>query len=193
MGYGENMSTEKSPGRVAIAVGALWLGIASSTATGDESALLSKSREITAQFATEMQAALQSSMAAGGPVGAIGACRDVAPGIAARLSEESGAEVSRTSLRVRNPDNAADEWQVSNLLRMDDDPSIQELYETTDDGSFRYLKAIPTAGLCLNCHGSVLAPEIQAAIDENYPDDMATGYYLGDVRGAFSIVWPSAE
>jgi hypothetical protein len=132
-------------------------------------------------------------MAAGGPVGAIGACGEVAPEIAARLSRETGATVSRTSLRVRNPENAPDEWQTRSLARMDADSSLQEIYETLDDGSFRYLKAIPTGGLCLNCHGTVLAPDIQSAIEQRYPDDEATGYFLGDTRGAFSIVWPSAE
>ena len=169
----------------------LFLG--ATAVNGDESALLSKSREITAQYATEMQAALQSAMAAGGPVGAISACSEVAPEIAARLSVETGATVSRTSLRVRNPDNAPDEWQSRMLEQMNQDSSVREAFETSEDGRFRYLKAIPTGGLCLNCHGTVLSPDIQSAIDQAYPDDKATGYYLDDVRGAFSIVWPSAE
>jgi hypothetical protein len=52
------------------------------------------------------------------------------------------------------------------------------------------MKAIPTGEVCLACHGSDITPEVAAAIDERYPDDMARGYSLGDVRGAFSLSKP---
>ncbi len=42
-------------------------------------------------------------MQAGGPVAAIEVCQTRAPEIAARLGQESGAQVGRTALRVRNP------------------------------------------------------------------------------------------
>ena len=187
------MAIHYQPGPATITTACIVLFTMTAPVSGDESALLSESREITSQYATEMQAALGSAMASGGPVGAITACSEEAPEIAARLSAETGSEVSRTSLKVRNPENAPDAWQRENLARMDADSSLQEIYETTPDGRFRYLKAIPTGGLCLNCHGTVLTPDIQAAIDESYPDDQATGYYLGDTRGAFSIVWPATE
>ena len=157
----------------------------------DESRL-EQSRALTAGFAAELQTALQSGMAAGGPAAAIAACKDEAPAIASRLSEDSGARVGRTSLRVRNPANRADEWQRRALVLMEEDPSRTEVYESSPDGGFRYMKAIPTGALCLNCHGTVLAPDIAAKIDEAYPDDEARGYYLGDVRGAFTITWPES-
>jgi len=52
------------------------------------------------------------------------------------------------------------------------------------------MKAIPTGEGCLKCHGQNIAPEITAKLKENYPDDKATGFKLGDVRGAFSIIQP---
>jgi hypothetical protein len=162
------------------------------TAVGQDDPLLEKSREVTAEFAARMQAALQRGMAAGGPVGAIGACRDEAPEIAAALSAESGAMVSRTSLKVRNPDNAAEDWQAGVLARFDSEGAGAEYFERTDDGA-RYMKAIPTGALCLNCHGTVIPPDIDRKLDEAYPDDEARGYYLGDVRGAFSVVWPDSN
>jgi hypothetical protein len=55
------------------------------------------------------------------------------------------------------------------------------------------MKAIPTGAVCLACHGQTLAPEIQEALDTDYPHDRARGYELGQIRGAFSITWPARE
>jgi hypothetical protein len=176
---------------VAALLSALALPLGSAGAQQDP--LLDRSREVTAEFASRMQAALQQGMADVGPVGAIGVCKDIAPDIAEALSRESGATVSRTSLRVRNPQNAPDDWQEAALKRFEAADSPQEHFERTADGGARYLKAIPTGGLCLTCHGTVLAPEIETRLDEAYPEDKATGYYLGDIRGAFSVVWPGTD
>ncbi|MFN7177274.1 MAG: DUF3365 domain-containing protein, partial [Thermaurantiacus sp.] len=55
----------------------------------------------------------------------------------------------------------------------------------------RYMRAIPTAPQCLACHGpeEAIAPAVRAAIAERYPDDRATGFRAGELRGAFSIGW----
>jgi len=59
---------------------------------------------------------------------------------------------------------------------------------TSDDGQeMRMMKAIPTGEVCLKCHGSNIAEPVQASLNELYPDDQATGFALGDIRGAFTI------
>ena len=52
------------------------------------------------------------------------------------------------------------------------------------------MQAIPTGEVCLACHGTAIAPEITAALDEQYPDDQARGFSLGEIRGAFSLSKP---
>jgi hypothetical protein len=54
------------------------------------------------------------------------------------------------------------------------------------------MRAIPTDALCLTCHGATLAPELAAAIARDYPADAATGFAQGQLRGAFSVIWPAA-
>lgn len=163
------------------------------TGLTDEDPLLQQSRETTALFAAEMQSALQEAMASGGPVAAIDVCKETAPDIAARLSDRSGATVSRTSLKVRNPANRALDWQVAILEQFEQAGTASEHFERMQDGSARYLKAIPTGAICLNCHGTVLPPDIRSKLDAAYPGDEARGYYLGDIRGAFSVVWPADD
>ena len=53
------------------------------------------------------------------------------------------------------------------------------------------MKAIPTGGICLTCHGTGLSPDIDAVLSQSYPHDLARGYEVGDVRGAFSVTWPA--
>ena len=178
---------------LALAVAALGAAFvaASGPAIGDEDALLIESRNVVAGFAAEMQTALQDAMAAGGPVAAIAVCKDVAPGIAERMSAETGATVGRTSLRLRNLANTPTEWQ-RDVLEDFDNGASDEFFERTGNNGTRYMKAIKTGALCLNCHGTVLAPDVRRQLDGAYPDDQARGYYLDDIRGAFLVVWPDA-
>jgi Protein of unknown function (DUF3365) len=152
-------------------------------------------RQITQQFGAALKAALERAMAEQGPVGAILVCRDEAPRIAARLSDEHGVRVARTALKIRNPDNLAQDWQLRELaafqrrLEQGAEATTLEFFEARPDGA-RYLKAIVTAPLCTACHGETLAPELQQTLQQHYPADQATGFKLGDLRGAFSVEWP---
>jgi hypothetical protein len=174
----------------------LVLLIASTESPADDDPRLAESREIVQDFAGRMQTALLSAMANGGPANAIGVCKDVAPAIASELSRERGAAVSRTSLRLRNPANLARDWQLDVLRDFDARraaDAVPEYYESLPDGQFRYMKAIPTGGLCLACHGTAIPDDVRDLLDEHYPHDRARGYATGDIRGAFSIIWPPAE
>jgi len=128
-----------------------------------------------------LKAELEAALQAGGPVEALGVCQIRAPVIAAKISGEKGLKVSRTSLKVRNPNNAPKEWQAKVLNAFEarkaagEDPANLSYAEVADH-EFRFMKAIPTAPVCLACHG------------ERYPQDRATGYREGDLRGAFVVV-----
>ena len=63
-----------------------------------------------------------------------------------------------------------------------------DVVDPVNKKQFRFMKAVPTEGACLLCHGAEIAPEVQAKLDEHYPEDKATGYSLGDVRGAIVVI-----
>jgi hypothetical protein len=46
--------------------------------------------------------------------------------------------------------------------------------------------------LCVNCHGprDALAPGVAEILDAEYPDDRATGYRPGDLRGLVRVSIP---
>ncbi len=157
---------------------------------------LTRSRELAARFQKELKGELQKALDEGGPVNAIAVCKEKAPQIAKRLSEESGAQVSRTSFKVRNPANAPQPWQREVLEAFEarhkagEASDKLEHFEATAEGGAHYMKAIPTQALCVTCHGKQIAPDIRKALAQHYPRDQASGFAVGDLRGAFSIVWP---
>jgi hypothetical protein len=152
------------------------------------------------EFATTLQGELQTAMKAGGPVNAVGVCKDKAPAIAADLSEQSGWEVGRTSLKIRNAAlNSPDQWEQAVLEQFEQRKQQGEPVETlaysevvgdADSKSFRFMKAIPTGEVCLACHGADIEPDLAETIDAAYPDDQARGYAIGDIRGAFTLSKP---
>lgn len=169
--------------------------------TDDAQARVQASRAAIKSFAQSLQGELQTAMKAGGPVNAIGVCREKAPAIAASISDIQGWEVARTSLKPRNPDNVPDDWERGVLASFEErkaageDVAGMEHFEVIEsDGTreFRYMKAIgiPAGAPCLACHGTEIAPEVSAKLQALYPDDQATGYGTGDIRGAFTVRQP---
>jgi hypothetical protein len=165
----------------------------------DYDAEIIASRETVQEFMQTLKKELQAAMQEGGPVNAVSVCNLTAPAIASTYSARNGWDVGRTSLKLRNPANAPDEWERSVLesfeerKRAGEDPAKMEYYEAIhEDGmsELRYMKAIPTAGLCLACHGEQLDSIVKARLETLYPDDQAVGYQVGDIRGAFTITQP---
>ena len=146
-----------------------------------------------------LKAELQAALKEGGPTNGVAVCNEKAADIAANTSEELGLQIGRTSLKVRNPDNAADDWEHDVLNGFEEQKAAGEpmesleFYEVVDINgaeTFRYMKAIPIAEVCLACHGKELTPELATKLDELYPEDQARGYEEGNIRGAFTVSQP---
>ena len=170
--------------------------LASLSAEAQDDERLALSRYAAAQLGQDLSAALLTSLGTDGPVEAVVVCSVEASPIAARLSEQAGAHVGRTALRIRNPENAPDDAAREVMAAFARDLAAgatapPEHFQTRPDGSARYMSAIVTQPLCVTCHGSEIAPEVTTAISQNYPADQATGFAVGDLRGAFIVEWPA--
>jgi hypothetical protein len=153
-----------------------------------------EARASAGQLAARLIPTLQTAMQEGGPNHAIRVCSTEAPEIAAAVSHDN-LRIGRTALRVRNPANAADAWEESVLedfqRRMADgaDPATLEAWQVQTLGDRRigrWMKAIPTAPMCTTCHGTDIDPDLAATIRDHYPEDRASGFEAGDLRGAFT-------
>ena len=146
-------------------------------------------------LAGNLKGAMQTAMKAGGPTAAIETCNVQAMPLTDQVSKEFGVTISRTSLKTRNPNNAPSAWEKATLIEFDarlakgEKPMEIAKAEVVMIGGkkvFRLMKAIPTAKVCLNCHGDKLKPAVAKSIADLYPKDMATGYSEGQIRGAFT-------
>lgn len=163
----------------------------------ENSTRIETSRNAAKKLQSALLSELQAAMKEGGPPNAIQVCNTRAPGIAEEISRTSKLDIGRTSLKVRNPDNAADAWEKKVLESFEarkakgEDPATLEHHEVVGN-KFRYMKAIviPADMPCLKCHGEQLDQAVQTKLKALYPNDKATGYKTGDLRGAITIDQP---
>lgn len=176
---------------------ALALALAVPAAQAND-ALLEEARKTAMSVPPKLVGVLQKEIDKGGPEGAITVCREMAPKMAKAASEESGWQIRRVSLKNRNPKAAPDAWEKAALEDFDkraaagENPAHLEKGEVVDEGgkkTYRYVKALPVQTLCLNCHGpaDTITDAVKAKLAELYPEDKATGYSAGQIRGAMTL------
>lgn len=102
----------------------------------------------------------------------------------------SYATVRRAALKARSSANKADELDLGMMQKlMQDIENNKEIkakpvmVETLD--SYRVYKPLLIQPVCLKCHGdeNKISSDIKKVIVEKYPQDMATGFKVGDFRG----------
>jgi len=168
----------------------------------DTAKLVEDARNAALGMQNELAGKLMKEIEAKGPEGAIGVCSTLAPNAALDISRNKGWKVSRVSLKPRNALlGPADAWEQKVLLDFDaraakgENPGALEHFEVVDEPAgrqFRYMKALPVAPLCVNCHGpqDKLFAGIRERLAKDYPSDRATGYAPGQIRGAITIKRP---
>ncbi len=156
---------------------------------------LARADRAAAALTSELFGRLQRELATGGPAKAIAVCSREAPAIAAHLSH-GGVTVRRVGTRVRNPVNAPDAFEAAVLARWQETiagggtPQEEAVWVTVGGvRTLRVMRPIMTGSLCLSCHGDPghFAPGVRAELAKRYPDDRATGYREGELRGAVSV------
>jgi hypothetical protein len=171
------------------------------SANAQEPAWVGEARKVAGSVPPKLLAVLTEEIGKNGPEGAILVCRDKAPQLAKAASDESGWSVRRVSLRNRNPRAMPDAWERAALEDFDrraasgESATTLEKAEIVTEGgkqAYRYMRALPTQPLCLNCHGTPeqLSPAVTEKLKALYPDDKAVGYRPGDIRGAMTIRKP---
>jgi len=163
----------------------------------DKKAAVGEAKKITMAFGGALKKELKAAMKEGGPINALEVCNTKADPIAEEKAKEFNATISRVSLKNRNPNNVPNEWQKMVLEDFDARAAkgedvkkmgFADIVEHDGKKQLRFMKALPVAEVCTKCHGSSIDAKVQAKITELYPEDKATGYSLGQVRGAVVIL-----
>ncbi|HET9031781.1 MAG TPA: DUF3365 domain-containing protein [Dokdonella sp.] len=141
------------------------------------------------ELATRLMKRLGDSIAVGGPAAGIEVCSNEAAGIAATVAEANNVRIGRTSHKLRNPDNGGPAW----IAQVVSDRSTTTRYFSRPDGALAVATPIPLGQMCSQCHGPVadIVPEIKKALVSRYPQDMATGFEVGEIRGWFWVEVPA--
>lgn len=147
-------------------------------------------------FQVDLQKNLQTAIQKQGVVAALEVCKTISPQKEEEIKQEFPAiKIRRVSEKPRNPNHKPEEWEArifkewAEAIQTGMPPYTVILSEPS---GIKILKPIvlenPT---CLKCHGGPkdISPGVAKKIAELYPNDQATGYKLGDLRGAFSATW----
>lgn len=137
---------------------------------------------------------LKKSLGEGGVPNAIQYCNVAAFPLVDSLSKVHQAKIRRTSLKVRNPKDAPTQLEKVVLDKYATQATAGEklkpVIEQIDNNTIAFYAPIKINAFCLQCHGEIgesLVAENNQFIQKHYPNDKATGYKDGDLRGIWSI------
>jgi len=150
------------------------------------------------EFMKDLKGVLISQIQTNGVIQAVSVCSDTAQILTNNFGIQRGVYIKRVSLKNRNENNFPDNFEKKVLSKFEMLHQSTELNSETEhaeivqEGEFkylRYLKPILVQAECLNCHGSEteIMPEVKQLIAQEYSDDKAIGYKIGDLRGAVSL------
>lgn len=156
-------------------------------------------RTIADEFMNKLSGVLVTELRKGGPILAINVCSDTAQHLTKKFSDKKGITIKRVSFKNRNKLNVPDDFEARVLGEFDKmraqgrlRPQTEyfEIVQENGKSFARYMKPIVIRPLCLNCHGkeNEIDSQILSIIEENYENDLAKNYDIGDLRGAVSII-----
>lgn len=116
------------------------------------------------------------------------------------FSALGGIVLRQTSRKIRNPVNTPDEWETKALEKFESrgypkGKPFTEMVTVNKKAVYRYIKPVYITPVCLQCHGEKesIPKEICEFLESRYPQDTATGYKNGDLRGGISVTIPVAD
>lgn len=167
-----------------------WQTVAEGNMTTEQAAQREKALAARDAMFTSLKGRLMEVAGSDGPAAAIEVCSKEAPQIAEETSQEHGVTIGRTSFRLRNKDNAPPTWAAQLVADRVAEPTY-----LTKGGKLAALLPIRIQAQCLMCHGSddIIPSEVKDALAEHYPDDQATGFKDGDLRGWFHVEVPASN
>jgi len=181
---------DQTPAEDVEAVESGWTMVTGDELTEAQQAQQQRGVEAIQVMAGTLMGELTAALDEGGPDGAIEVCSMRAPEIAAAVSNEYGVVLGRTSQRLRNQSNLAPDW-AEQLVK---DEVAVPTWLVGPEGQIAGVLPIVTRAECGMCHGprEEIADEVIAKLDDLYPDDQATGFVEGDLRGWIWVEAPKS-
>lgn len=159
-----------------------------------EDKAIEKGNAVSSLLIQKLGSELKNQMQTSGPMGALHFCSQNALNLTEQIAKETGTTIKRVSIQNRNPVNAAapeekdvlSQWQV--MLANGETLPPYKLTKRSNGQTAFYKPILINNEACLKCHGEVAGDSpLGKALKENYPDDKAIGYKMGDLRGMVRV------
>lgn len=136
---------------------------------------------------------LMKAIQTSGTVGAVSFCNLEALKLTDSISVMKNAIIKRVSDKPRNVKNRANTEELGYIelfkRMVASDDGVKPIINVAD-GEVDFYYPITTNAMCLQCHGKPekqIGIETLAMLKERYPEDMAVGYDVNEVRGIWAI------
>lgn len=165
------------------------------------SAAVQRGKAVVAETFSLLSSNLQSAIQQGGISNALPFCSLAASPLTAGMAGKHGVTIRRVTHKARNPAGQADATELAILQQFEaalpaataTNPPPPIVTNFTANTATFFTPIVLNHELCLKCHGEPgknIATENIAVIQRLYPQDRATGFKLGDLRGAWRIDFP---
>jgi hypothetical protein len=163
-----------------------------------EEQALDQARATARALGGRLKEELMSALGHGEAADALKMCAGKAQDLTREVGRAQGVAVGRSSLRLRNTErNQGPAWVQDWLERQGERKisGVEGVAEVVDTARGKMAHVIIPIGIeppCLKCHGpaDALDPAVKTGLAQHYPKDEATGYAVGDLRGA---LWAEAR
>ena len=162
-----------------------------------DSEVVEKGKKIAAEAFATLSQELVKAMTEGGPAKALPVCHEKAARLAEDLGKKHGAEIKRVTHKARNPKNRASEAEMKILegyaARIAAGEAPKPVVVRSEGGkAVFHAPILLVMDTCLKCHGDPskdIVPKDLELIRSLYPEDAATGFKLGQLRGMWKITF----
>ena len=157
-----------------------------------------KGKEIGKATVKNLGSNLMKHMKEGGPQQAIPFCNAAANPLTEGVAKEYNVAIKRTSHKIRNEENSPNtkEEEILNqyLASLSKGEKLKPIISKDKDGKVHFYAPMILEAKCMACHGTVgkeVTVKTDSLIKSLYPNDKATGFNIGDLRGIVNITFES--
>ena len=166
-----------------------------------QNAALQRGKAIAAETFSLLSSNLQTAIQQGGLSNALPFCSLAASPLTAGMAGKHGVTIRRVTHKPRNPAGRTDATDLAILKEFEaaltgTNALLPLVTNLTENTVTFFAPIILNNELCLKCHGESgkdISAENIAVIQHLYPQDEATGFKLGQLRGAWRIDIPVAS
>ena len=156
--------------------------------------LMSTSKLYAKEYSNTLKSNLKTAITNGGIEEAIKFCNTNAITLTDSISKAKQLSISRVSHKNRNHLNKASSFEIGLIEQYNQSKSKKPKLFQKGSLKLFYAPIYIDSPLCLNCHGTTqISASAKSTLQELYPNDLATGFSDGELRGLLKIIYDNPQ